>query len=82
MATMQLPILLLLLLVSSVTAQFPPRPEALEGIKTVNSKIYDGAKITYKNPGICEGTEGVRSWSGFVRFPKGALEGVDWESNM
>ncbi|KAH8772572.1 Alpha/Beta hydrolase protein [Diaporthe sp. PMI_573] len=69
------------LLAAAVLAQFtqaqfpPPR----EGIKTVRSKHHDGITISYKNPGICETTPGVKSYSGYVHLPPNSLneEGED-----
>lgn len=45
----------------SVSAQFPPIPE---GVKELESKIHPGVRISYKEPGICETTEGVKSFAG------------------
>ncbi|KAJ5134652.1 hypothetical protein N7448_000328 [Penicillium atrosanguineum] len=55
---------------------FPPAPE---GLKIVNSKHEEGVKISYKEPGICETTPGVRSYSGYVHLPPGTLEDVNIE---
>ncbi|KKZ61151.1 carboxypeptidase S1 like B [[Emmonsia] crescens] len=57
-----------------VLAQFPPKPE---GVKVLESKFGDGAKITYKEPGLCETTPGVKSYAGYVHLPPGTLEGLD-----
>ncbi|KAJ5906494.1 Carboxypeptidase S1 [Penicillium subrubescens] len=35
-----------------------------------------GVKISYKQPGICETTPGVRSYSGYVHLPPGTLNDV------
>ncbi|KAK2781854.1 hypothetical protein FQN53_000281 [Emmonsiellopsis sp. PD_33] len=53
------------------SAQFPPKPE---GVTVLESKFGDGAKITYKEPGICETTPGVKSYAGYVHLPPGTLE--------
>ncbi|KAJ5665072.1 uncharacterized protein N7477_007520 [Penicillium maclennaniae] len=68
---------LTLSLISIVAAQyFPPTPE---GLKIVHSKHEEGVKISYKEPGICETTPGVRSYSGYVHLPPGTLEDVNIE---
>ncbi|KAI4717572.1 alpha/beta-hydrolase [Aureobasidium sp. EXF-10727] len=56
------------LLASSAVAQFPPKPE---DVKTVKSKFHHGIEISYKqvDPAVCETTEGVRSFSGYVHLP-------------
>ncbi|KAF7175275.1 hypothetical protein CNMCM7691_007315 [Aspergillus felis] len=53
---------------------FPPTPE---GLKVVHSKYQEGVKISYKEPGICETTPGVKSYSGYVHLPPGTLNDVD-----
>ncbi|KAJ5087807.1 hypothetical protein N7456_011423, partial [Penicillium angulare] len=62
----------------AVAQYFPPTPE---GLTVVNSKHQEGVQISYKEPGICETTAGVRSYSGYVHLPPGTLEdvGVDQE---
>lgn len=44
-----------------VTAQFPPKPE---GVKELKSKIHSGVRVSYKEPGLCETTPGVKSYAG------------------
>lgn len=60
--------LLLLALRHAVCAQSfvsPPR-----NVKTVLSKKFEGAKISYKKvANVCETTEGVSSYSGYVHLP-------------
>ncbi|KAI0005255.1 carboxypeptidase C [Xylariaceae sp. FL0662B] len=51
-------------------AQFPPEPE---GITILQSKLHENITISYKEPGICETTPGVRSYAGYIRFPSGTL---------
>ncbi|KAK7731759.1 hypothetical protein SLS53_008703 [Cytospora paraplurivora] len=51
-------------------AQFPP---PREGINWVRSKHHEGISISYKDPGICETTPGVRSYSGYVHLPPNAI---------
>ncbi|KAJ9243607.1 hypothetical protein DTO207G8_1686 [Paecilomyces variotii] len=62
-------------LAGAVTAQyFPATPE---GLKVIKSKHEEGVTISYKEPGICETTEGVKSYAGYVHLPPGTLEDVD-----
>ncbi|KAI9374944.1 Alpha/Beta hydrolase protein [Aspergillus egyptiacus] len=49
---------------------FPPEPE---GVKVIHSKHQKGVTISYKEPGICETTPGVKSYSGYVHLPPGTL---------
>jgi hypothetical protein len=58
---MALKALSLLLSASLTAAQFPPTPE---GVTTIKSKIHPGVKVSYKEPGICETTPGVKSYAG------------------
>ncbi|KAI0541759.1 carboxypeptidase S1 [Xylaria digitata] len=58
-------------LAPTVVAQFPPTPE---GVTVLESKFGNGVKISYKEPGICETTEGVKSYAGYVHLPPGTLE--------
>ena len=51
-------------------AQFPPEPE---GVTVLKSKFHEGIKISYKEPGICETTPGVKSYAGYVHLPPYAL---------
>ncbi|POS75865.1 serine carboxypeptidase [Diaporthe helianthi] len=59
-------------------AQFPPTPE---GVTVLNSKFDEDIKISYKELGICETTEGVKSYAGYVHLPPGTLEGVGQEQD-
>ncbi|KAI9812725.1 MAG: hypothetical protein M1827_004481 [Pycnora praestabilis] len=61
-------------LLDAAVAQFPPTPE---GVTTLQSKFGDGVTISYKEPGICETTPGVKSYSGYVHLPPGTLSDVD-----
>ena len=45
---------------------FPPEPE---GVTILQSKIHPNVSISYKEPGICETTPGIRSFSGYVHLP-------------
>ncbi|KAK6227430.1 serine carboxypeptidase [Colletotrichum tabaci] len=73
---MMLP-LLLSGLVGLAAAQFPPTPE---GIKMLKSKFHQNVTISYKEPGICETTPGVKSYAGYVHLPPGTLDDVDGEA--
>ncbi|KAF1938259.1 alpha/beta-hydrolase [Clathrospora elynae] len=53
-----------------VNAQFPPTPE---GVTVLESQLEKGARISYKENDLCETTEGVRSFSGYVHLPVEAL---------
>ncbi|KAJ5986490.1 Carboxypeptidase S1 [Penicillium sp. IBT 35674x] len=53
---------------------FPSTPE---GLKVVKSKHEEGVEISYKEPGICETTPGVKSYSGYIHLPPGTLGDVD-----
>ncbi|KAF2854270.1 alpha/beta-hydrolase [Plenodomus tracheiphilus IPT5] len=56
---------------SGVTiAQFPPTPV---GVTVLESQLEDGVRISYKENDLCETTEGVRSFSGYVHLPAEAL---------
>ncbi|KAI0376564.1 serine carboxypeptidase [Hypomontagnella monticulosa] len=57
-------------LVPWTLAQFPLTPE---GVTILESKFGDGVKISYKEPGICETTPGVKSYAGYVYLPPGSL---------
>lgn len=57
-------------LATTTCAGFPPQPE---GVTTLQSKIQPGISISYREPGICETTPGVRSCSGYVHLPPNAL---------
>ncbi|KAH8880802.1 putative lysosomal protective protein precursor [Thozetella sp. PMI_491] len=52
-------------------AQFPPTPE---GVKVLKSKFHPNVTISFKEPGICETTPGVKSYAGYVHLPPGFLD--------
>ncbi|KAI0445178.1 carboxypeptidase S1 [Xylaria telfairii] len=54
-----------------IFAQFPPQPT---GITVLQSKFHENVTISFKKPGICETTAGVRSYSGYVHLPPGFLD--------
>lgn len=58
--------------------QFPPTPE---NVTTIKSKFSNGVSISYKEPGLCETTPGVRSYSGYVHFPPNSLTDADEYQN-
>ncbi|KAK4154409.1 Alpha/Beta hydrolase protein [Chaetomidium leptoderma] len=55
-------------------AQFPPKRE---GITVIQSKFHENVSISFKEPGICETTPGVKSYSGYVHLPPNLLEHED-----
>ncbi|KAI3327522.1 carboxypeptidase S1 [Xylariaceae sp. AK1471] len=65
-------------LAPSVVAQFPPAPE---GVTVLESKFGNGVTISYKEPGICETTEGVKSYAGYVHLPPGSLSDLGEEQD-
>ncbi|KJZ77072.1 hypothetical protein HIM_03393 [Hirsutella minnesotensis 3608] len=62
--------------VAASPSPFPPEPQ---GVKVLRSKIHENVTISYKEPGICETTPGVRSYAGHVHLPPGLLDDVDGE---
>jgi len=74
--------------IQHVAAQFPPKPEGLTVIKskfhenvTISFKEvsmappqHNAHKLTMPQPGICETTPGVKSYSGYVHLPPGFLD--------
>ncbi|PYH99849.1 lysosomal protective protein precursor [Aspergillus ellipticus CBS 707.79] len=58
-------------LLGLAVAQFPPEPE---GVTVIKSKLHENVTISFKEPGICETTPGVRSYSGYVHLPPGFLD--------
>jgi hypothetical protein len=72
-----LPSLLLLgALAGFGSAQFPPKPK---GVTILKSKFHENVTISYKEPGICETTPGVKSYAGYVHLPPGFLNDVNGE---
>ncbi|KAK5132829.1 hypothetical protein LTR08_008631 [Meristemomyces frigidus] len=63
-------VLIALWLAQAALAGFPPKPE---GVTTLSSKLHPGISISYKEPGICETTPGVKSYAGYVHLPPHAL---------
>lgn len=56
------------LLIALSYAQFPP---PLEDVTVLQSPLEPGASISYKEPGICETTPGVKSYAGYVHLAPG-----------
>ncbi|KAI9708910.1 MAG: hypothetical protein M1820_003604 [Bogoriella megaspora] len=67
---------LLYLLLNASAASFPP---TLEGVSIINSTSFPGRSISYKETTICETTEGVKSYSGYVNLPADPAGGRDYE---
>ncbi|KAH0431460.1 carboxypeptidase s1 [Colletotrichum camelliae] len=65
-------------LMQSSLAQLPPTPE---GVAVLKSKFNENITISYKEPNLCEETEGVKSYAGFIHLPPGTLEGVGQEQD-
>ncbi|KAK7744408.1 hypothetical protein SLS62_010198 [Diatrype stigma] len=61
-----------------VAAQFPPAPE---GVTVLESRFGDGVTISYKEPGICETTPGVKSYAGYIHLPPGELSDLGEEQD-
>ncbi|KAI0156451.1 carboxypeptidase S1 [Xylariaceae sp. FL1272] len=66
-------------LVPLAQAQFPPAPE---NVTVLESKFGNGVTISYKETGeICETTEGVKSYAGYIHLPPGSLEDLGEEQD-
>ncbi|PCH02608.1 Peptidase S10, serine carboxypeptidase [Penicillium occitanis (nom. inval.)] len=57
---------------ATVSAQYFPPPR--EGLTVIKSNVTDGVTISYKEPGICETTPNVKSFSGYVHLPPHTLD--------
>ncbi|KAI1912101.1 hypothetical protein LOZ61_003451 [Ophidiomyces ophidiicola] len=57
---------------------FPPTPK---DVKVVKSKFHEGVKISYKENDVCETTQGVRSYTGYVHLPPHSLDLVNVDQN-
>ncbi|KFH42341.1 Carboxypeptidase S1 A-like protein [Hapsidospora chrysogenum ATCC 11550] len=65
---------------SAAAQTFVPAPKAHD---TVSSKILQGAEISYKQTSICETTEGVKSYAGYLTLPKKVLEDAEgWDDDQ
>ncbi|CAI6332944.1 unnamed protein product [Periconia digitata] len=61
------------------TASFPP---VITGLTVVNSTKFPGASISYKQTSICETTENVRGFSGYVHLPPAPAESRPYSSHI
>ncbi|EEU39939.1 uncharacterized protein NECHADRAFT_39178 [Fusarium vanettenii 77-13-4] len=60
--------------------QFVPPPK---GLQVLQSRLFQGAEISYKKTSICETTCGVNSYSGYVTLPKHLLpDAKDWDDDV
>ncbi|KAI5240634.1 alpha/beta-hydrolase [Aureobasidium subglaciale] len=66
------------LLALNALAQSPPEPK---GSAYLNSTTYQGASISFKETSICETTDGVRAWSGYVNLPPSPEEGRSYATH-
>lgn len=62
--------------IATCSGQSPPAPQ---GLTVINSTIYLGASISFKQTQICETTAGVKAYSGFVNLPPAPHEGRNYE---
>lgn len=60
-------------LLAYAQSSFPPEPT---GLTSIISERWPGASISYKQTTICETTEGVKAWSGYVHMPESVLNQV------
>lgn len=67
---MRISFLLSLVFTIAAAKFFPPRRT---GITTIHSRFHSNVNISFKEPGICETTPGVRSYSGYIHIPPGGL---------
>ncbi|KNG80423.1 carboxypeptidase S1 [Aspergillus nomiae NRRL 13137] len=56
-------------------------PSLKSVIHTAGLVGAEGVKISYKEPGICETTPGVKSYSGYVHLPPGTLNDVSLDQD-
>ncbi|KAE8446168.1 hypothetical protein EG329_012393 [Mollisiaceae sp. DMI_Dod_QoI] len=56
---------------STLARYFPPQPV---GVTTLNSERIPGVSISYKETHLCETTQGVKSYSGYVNLPASVLQ--------
>ncbi|KAF2733964.1 alpha/beta-hydrolase [Polyplosphaeria fusca] len=68
-----------LLAYATTAASFPPKPT---GLTVVNSTKFPGVSISYKETKICETTEGVKSYSGYVHLPPSPETNRPYEAHM
>ncbi|KAF2621155.1 alpha/beta-hydrolase [Macroventuria anomochaeta] len=63
----------------AASAAFPPKPEH---VTIVQSTKFPGVSISYKKTSICETTEGVTGYSGFVNLPIDLAKNRNYESHI
>lgn len=66
-------------LAAAASAQYFPPPA--EGLTFIKSNVTEGVTISYKEPGICETTPNVKSFSGYVHLPPHTLQNVNIDNN-
>ncbi|EED18222.1 carboxypeptidase S1, putative [Talaromyces stipitatus ATCC 10500] len=66
-------------LAATVSAQYFPPPR--EGLTVIKSNVTEGVTISYREPGICETTPNVKSFSGYVHLPPHTLQEVGLDQN-
>ncbi|KAF2461314.1 Alpha/Beta hydrolase protein [Lineolata rhizophorae] len=65
-------------LVEFAQAQFPPTPE---DVTVLHSQFDEDITISFKETNICETTEGVRSYAGYVHLPNGTVDDLGVEQD-
>ncbi|KAJ6569504.1 Alpha/Beta hydrolase protein [Mycena capillaripes] len=50
----------------------------LPGLTTIPSNLFPGVSISYKETQICETTQGVKAFSGYVNLPPKLIQGQDY----
>ncbi|ROT36136.1 carboxypeptidase S1 [Sodiomyces alkalinus F11] len=60
-------------LIGPSAAQFPPEPE---DVTVLQSRFDERITISFKQPGICETTPGVKSYAGYIHLPPGTIDGL------
>ncbi|UPX17302.1 uncharacterized protein EKO05_0007668 [Ascochyta rabiei] len=63
----------------AASAAFPLKPE---NVTVVQSTKFPGVSISYKETSICETTEGIKGYSGFVHLPVDLLRNRSYESHI
>ena len=78
---LSLPVTWLTLSSTVLSQAFVPAPQ---GLTEVLSEKFPGASITYKEVnGICETSDGVKSYSGYIHLPKAFLpDAASWPDDV
>ncbi|KAH8895308.1 alpha/beta-hydrolase [Thozetella sp. PMI_491] len=63
----------------SAAAAAPEQGSTPEGLTILNSTVYPGASVSYKETRICETTDGVKAYSGYIHLPPAPAEGRSYE---